>query len=65
VVVKVSPVGDQFDSTDSDDNVCPNPELSIYAKTLLGVSEAVNIESIVQMGSSKLPDASISTLLDV
>lgn len=38
--------------------------LSVCARTLLGIADAANVENILQMGSSQLPDATIRTLLD-
>jgi hypothetical protein len=37
----------------------------VYAKTLLGVAEGADVEDIVRMGSSQLPDTTIRTLLNV
>ena len=58
-----SKVDDQV--SDADLNATPEVELSDNAKALLGIAESSNIESIVQMGSSKIPDSSISQLLDI
>jgi golgi-specific brefeldin A-resistance guanine nucleotide exchange factor 1 len=55
----------QNESTDDVTTGAPKGELSVYGKTLLGVAEAADVENIVQMGSSQLPDATIRTLLDV
>ena len=56
--------GEQHESTEdiSDDwNTSPK---GMYSKTLLGVAKAADIENIVQMGSSQLPDAMVRNLLD-
>ena len=58
-----SKIDDQV--SDSDFNTTTEMEQSISAKALLGIAESSNIESIVQMGSSQIPDASIDALLEV
>ena len=55
--------GDQNDA-DGEDSIAPKPELSLYAKTLLNVAESANVEDIVQMGSSQLPEETIRKLVD-
>lgn len=36
----------------------------MYSKTLLGVAKAADVESVVELGSSQLPDATVRDLLD-
>jgi len=56
--------GEHQDSTDeADGKEIPLPK-GLYSKTILGVAKAADVESIVEMGSSQLPDATVRDLLD-
>jgi hypothetical protein len=58
---------EEEDSMDGDDRSAPNKgEPSRYAKVLLAIAEAADVENVVQMGSTKLPAAerTIRSLLD-
>jgi hypothetical protein len=54
---------DQNDATE-EDSVSRKRKLSAASRALLGITEAADVENIVQIGSSQLPDATIQTLLD-
>jgi golgi-specific brefeldin A-resistance guanine nucleotide exchange factor 1 len=45
--------------------VYPETALSVSAKALLSIVQASHIETLVQMGSSKIPETSINSLLEV
>lgn len=56
--------GEQHESSESNDDDQSISPKGMYSKTLLGVAKAADVENIVQMGSSHLPDTTVRDLLD-